>query len=44
MKVLLSAHFIITERIGKADGVTIEAVPLYKFLLELESGKYGAAY
>ena len=26
------------------DGVTIEAVPLYKFLLELESGKYGAAY
>ena len=26
------------------DGVTIEAVPLYKFLLELENGKYGAAY
>ena len=26
------------------DGVTIEAVPLYKFLLELESGKYGTAY
>lgn len=44
MKVLLSAHFIITERIGEEDGVTIEAVPLYKFLLELESGKYGAAY
>ena len=26
------------------DGVTIEAVPLYKFLLELENGKYGTAY
>lgn len=44
MKVLLSAHFIITERIGKADGVTIEDVPLYRFLLEMKQGKYGAAY
>ena len=26
------------------DGVTIEAVPLYKFLLELENRKYGTAY
>lgn len=26
------------------DGVTIEAVPLYKFLLELERGRYGTAY
>ena len=25
------------------DGVTIEAVPLYKFLLDLEQGKYGSA-
>lgn len=24
------------------DGVTIETVPLYKFLLELEQGRYGA--
>ena len=32
------------ERTVIEDGVTIEAVPLYKFLLELESGKYGAAY
>lgn len=44
MKVLLSAHFIITERIGKEDGVTIEDVPLYRFLLEMKQGKYGAAY
>lgn len=29
---------------GEEDGVTIEAVPLYKFLLELENRKYGAAY
>ena len=26
------------------DGVTIETVPLYKFLLELENRKYGTAY
>ena len=28
----------------REDGVTIEAVPLYKFLLALEQGKYGTAY
>lgn len=28
----------------REDDVTIEAVPLYKFLLELENGKYGTAY
>ena len=26
------------------DGVTIEAIPLYKFLLELENREYGTAY
>ena len=25
------------------DGVTIEVVPLYKFLLQTEQGKYGTA-
>jgi len=28
---------------GEEDGVTIEAVPLYRFLLVLKQGKYGAA-